>query len=319
MDELNTLRNFHDRTMLTFGTKTSRLLYQREAPRLALAHPFLLHIALNATMVHDRIMTSSEYRPQSPAEIYHWCKGVTQYNKVLNRKNTTSSEKDAIWVAAMLLSYTTLAQVEGDYPEDVWPLSAPCKDKDLDWLKLFAGTQQVCNMVKINKVESPLQEIMKLICELGDILLHDPDASLASLPPSLVEMCGLRQDGGSDSPLYAPTVMLGNILKMDLPHLASVKFSIFVKRLSPDFVALLQRKEPRALLLLAYFHAKAGQDGPSPWWAKRAALEGLAICLYLERHYYDVSHMMELLEAPRRCCQANAAALKRSPNLLTVD
>ena len=66
----------------------------------------------------------------------------------------------------------------------------------------------------------------------------------------------------------------------------------------PDYKQMLIDKEPRALLLLAWWFAQVSKL--DLWWlTRRSFLEGQAICVYLERHYPNDGDVERLLEYPR--------------------
>jgi hypothetical protein len=82
--------------------------------------------------------------------------------------------------------------------------------------------------------------------------------------------------------------------------------------MQPHFKGLLERKDPRALLLLAYWYAKVSG---SLWWMTRLAkLECQATCLYLERHYARETAIQELLtvfeDSIRTCCLTDVPLFK---------
>lgn len=71
-----------------------------------------------------------------------------------------------------------------------------------------------------------------------------------------------------------------------------------MNRMDDRFKALLHAKDTRALLMTAYCFAQAAIS-PLWWMRQRAILEGLAICIYLERSCWNDSTILELLEGPR--------------------
>lgn len=67
----------------------------------------------------------------------------------------------------------------------------------------------------------------------------------------------------------------------------------FIRHVNPDYKTLLENKDPVALLLLALWYSSVEK---AVWWIeRRAAVEGRAICLYLERYHGDESAIMEIL------------------------
>ena len=75
-----------------------------------------------------------------------------------------------------------------------------------------------------------------------------------------------------------------------------IPFLSFVGHMSARFRRLLEGKDARALLLLAYWYAEVH----TLWWIKRrAVLECQAICFYLERYHADDEGIMDLLRFPK--------------------
>lgn len=71
----------------------------------------------------------------------------------------------------------------------------------------------------------------------------------------------------------------------------------FIAHITPGFKMLLQQRDARALLLMAYWFAKVQR---SMWFLeRRAVIEGRSICLFLERYHADDSRIQALLQVPR--------------------
>lgn len=74
-----------------------------------------------------------------------------------------------------------------------------------------------------------------------------------------------------------------------------MNFWSFVSNMRPEHKRLLERKDPRTLLLLAYWYAKVCQC--QVWWLlRRAAFEYQAICIFLERYRGHEMDIRELLQ-----------------------
>lgn len=78
-----------------------------------------------------------------------------------------------------------------------------------------------------------------------------------------------------------------------------VQFLAFLTQLDPRYRRLLGDKDPRAMVLLAWWYAKAAAH--ISWYMQRRSLvEGRAICIYLERYCMDVPGIPELVRFPKR-------------------
>lgn len=72
------LERFKNRTVFGVGTETSQVVYQREMPRLAQEHSFLMHLLITLTLMHDRFLADVKLEQpskQSESEAYHWYQG----------------------------------------------------------------------------------------------------------------------------------------------------------------------------------------------------------------------------------------------------
>ena len=257
-----------------------------------------MHIALTFTLMHDRF--HSDDPKQSTAELFHWCRGVQEFNSKLSSNSLTSSEKDAIWVTAALLGCTSLAQVDGRIPEEVWPLKEP-SPSDLDWLRMSEGKKEVWRVADLSRPDSSLRALTHM--PMDDFMTKPTDEeALANLPPEFLEICGITHDSNRENNDYYALLCVAARLMPINPNQANlIRFMTFLSQMSANFRYLLEQKEPRAMLLLLWYHAKVSQHHHW-WWWKRASLEGRAMCIYLERYHSDMPHMLKLLEFPKTHC-----------------
>lgn len=253
-----------------------------------------MHAALTLTMMHDR--ADSWSTKQSVLELYHWTEATSQFNRKLSGP-LTSSDRDAIWMASAILGCTTLGQVQGDSPEECWPLRPPSV-ADLDWLKLGEGKKvvwEIADPLRPDSILRPmaLEHYDNMMAEVSD------QESFKALPAELLELCGLGPGSSPETnPLHRPAAMLGRLMPIELSQKTLLHFMGFVILMPPDFLALIEAKDHRAVLLLAYYIAKL--RGRSPWWSgRRLQMDCEAICRYLERFHGGVPHMKKLLEFPR--------------------
>ena len=258
-----------------------------------------MHIALTFTLMHER--SHSVDSKQSTAELFHWCRGVQEFNSKLSSNSLTSSEKDAIWVTAALLGCTSLAQVDGRIPEEVWPLKEP-SPSDLNWLKMSEGKKEVWRVADLSRPDSSLRALAYI--PIDDVMTKPTDEeAFANLPPEFLEICGIT-DGSTreNNDYYALLSVVGRLMPISPTQANLIRFMTFLGQMSANYRTLLEEKEPRAMLLLAWYHAKVSQHHHW-WWWKRASLEGRAMCIYLERYHSDIPHMLKLLEFPKANCQ----------------
>jgi hypothetical protein len=252
-----------------------------------------MHSILALTLMHDRSLYSLT-SPLTTKEAFHWYRSASLFKAKLSSQ-VLPSERDPLWAAAMGLGIVSFFYVEGDKPTDVWPLS-PASSMDLNWLKMIDGKKEVWRVAgpptENSIFEKPYPENIKF-------LLPPPsDSGFKSLSPEFIKMYELNTLPADDSNPYraAATSLTQTLPSNDLLPVI-MGFLTFVGNISPDYKQLLEQKDPRALLLLAYWYAKVCKF--EVWWlSRRALLEGQAICIYLERYHQYCTEITHLLHFP---------------------
>lgn len=123
---------------------------------------------------------------------------------------------------------------------------------------------------------------------------------LQGLPSQFINLYGLDATGAThDNPYQIAASALAQTLDTDFYYSTILDSFSFLNDMQPGYKLLLERKDPRALLLLAFWYAKICQSGL--WWIhQRAALECRAICIYLERYHRHESEIETLLQYLRK-------------------
>ncbi|KAK4202356.1 hypothetical protein QBC40DRAFT_276613 [Triangularia verruculosa] len=306
---LKYLNQFHERTILSLKMNHKLDLYRRESVRLAIQEPFLFHLVLTVTLMHERIAASPLAPTQaSVQELYHYTTGSSQLNQLLcsHPSKLTRVQKDAMFMGAILLSCTSFAQLDPSLPPTShWPfVSSP---HDLDWLKICTGKREVQKLADTGAADSALRDIYPVFSLSGPsakVNLLSEQEALAQLPESLRRLLRLDHEGVSakTNAYYDMGVVVGRVLPLEITEENLLGCLVLVSLLPARFREMLEEKDAKALLLFAWFHAKIGQFGR--WWTwRRAMVEGRAILAYLERYYGGlVNGDKELLGYPRRWC-----------------
>ncbi|KAK4159850.1 hypothetical protein QBC43DRAFT_271631 [Cladorrhinum sp. PSN259] len=325
--DLQILSRFHDRTVLTLRTTQISALYQRESVRLAIQNPFLFHLVLTTTLMHDRLTLTYPQSKPTCAEIRHLAAGSAEFNKLLSvpASSLTGPQKDAIFIGAILLACTSFAQIDAEVPfTQIWPFLS--SDNDLNWLKFFTGKRAIHDLVDLSRPDSTLKGVARTnLVDIpnagGDaaagIDLEYDRAQMRNLPKALIKLLGLDFEGCAaprpeTNRYYVAAVFIGRMVPLALASSGDDDFSqsaqnllvclVLIGHLPERFIQMLEEKDPKALLLLAYFYAKIAQSGR--WWLwMRATVEGMAIIKYLEMyHGGDIWGLEKLLEYPKRWC-----------------
>jgi hypothetical protein len=294
-EDLERLGRFQTRTVLTFGTPISAQVYQKEVIKLACVHPYLMHSVHTITAIHDRYLSASASAKRTMTETYHWAQAAAMVNEKLSMP-IQPCDRDALWAAALLFGVIAFASIEASRPEEAWPLKSASSD-DLEWLRMSYGKKAVWEHVDPLRNGGVFHEIVDHIKQ-EYLLPLAPKPAPKFLLSAFVDLCNL--DSSSDlekNPYYAAVQSLAPLLDVECNESTILRFLSYISYMNSEFKYLLEEKDPRAMLLLAYWYAKVCR---SHWWvARRAMLEGQATCIYLERYHGDYAAIQELLRFPK--------------------
>ena len=255
-----------------------------------------MHVIHTVTAIHDRYLYSSPKSRQTTTEAYHWSQAATLFNKKLSSP-VQPFDRDAVWATAVLLCSTIFSSVEASDPEEAWPLKCP-ESSDLEWLRMLCGKLVIWDLTDPTRPDSAFHALadMHQSWDLSSI-----GSELESIPPAFIQLCGLENPSTAcDNPYRAPMRALAPLLHIECNQSTVPNFLSFICGLQTDFKRLLEQKDPRALLMLAYWYAKICQ---SLWWTvRRAKLECQATCLYLERYHASETAIQEMLYYPKIRC-----------------
>ena len=308
---LDRLGRFQMRTVFSIGNQDMAKLYQSKSIELACQAPYLMHLLQTITAIHDRYLSGSPISKSSIADIcYHWSRGVSLFNRKLSSP-IQDHDRDPLWSAAALSGIIAFASIDVTKPEDAWPLKPP-EDSDLDWFRMSEGKVAVwklTNPLRHNSIFRPflteflgkqqydLNSIEGIGAGVGGPLIG---SGIEKLPWQFIRLYGL-DNPHNPNPYYGTLHTLGQLLPIECSQTTIAQFLGFLSHCDSDFKRLLQAKDHRALLLLAYWYAKVCNT--SVWWMdRRSVVECQAICLYLERYSTDIV-IHELLEFPRAKCR----------------
>lgn len=306
------LSRFRTRTVNTVGSRTTRHLYREAAYTLSTnSSPFLLHVFLALTLLHDMCLASSSAEQQQrfpPAHraalAFHWYHATALFHQKLaaGPRALSGSDRDALWTSAALLGAATAAWVGALEPESAWPLREPGV-MDLDWLKMSDGKKAVWEIVDPSRTESIYHPLLEALKGPG---LSIPDGSAPIppfiLPPAFYALCNIMPESCSSpetNPYHVAVSIIAQLIPLSLNDDTVLHFLAFISQMDPSFRRLLEAKDPRAMLLLAWWYGKVCIRG-SWWLQRRAVVEGQAICIFLERECGSDEDMMSLVEYPKR-------------------
>ncbi|EEH23331.2 hypothetical protein PABG_05542 [Paracoccidioides brasiliensis Pb03] len=295
----NTVRYFsHFKTMAAQAcslSNTHKLVMGGEMIQVAFQAPYLMHAIFGVALTHLRHLLPHDTSYAIFAGI-HWHRAIQLYRKEISQA-IDEHNMDPLLSACMLLSTVIFAADECN-PSDSWIFSSdPTK---LSWLLGQSGLQYILEAVS---EEQRRQSIWLKVFQEYD----DADCSsrcntpgLDGLHRGLAELCEINETTtGETSPYHWPLRLLSPMLSLRPDGGNFSKLIPFMGRLDPAYTSLLQKKDPRALLILSYWLGKMCEE--KQWWIySRAHSECFAICMYLE-HSED-ERIVNLLRYPAERC-----------------
>ncbi|KAF7947365.1 uncharacterized protein EAE97_004614 [Botrytis byssoidea] len=294
-EHLELLNKFQTRTVYSITTSRNLQIYQNEFIKLSCLHPYLMHALLTFTLMHDRHISIEHSIRMSSRESFHWCQSVSLFSKKLASGSIeSSSERDALWATSVLLGIIAFCNIEAASPEEAWPLKPP-SSLDLNWLTMSYGKSEIWKL----GLDQNASAFKTLMAPSFETISQSSHIRLETLPQAFVILLNLHPSSGShDNPYHLAATLLSDIIDLDDPITVILKFWTFISSMHPQYKRLLLQKEPRALLLQAYWFGKVCQF-PHWWIWRRVSLECQAICIYLETFHRYESDIQTLLVYPK--------------------
>lgn len=256
-----------------------------------------MHIILTVTAAHDRYSSMApDTSKRSLTEAYHWSRGAALLNKKLSSP-IRPHDRDALWAAAAMLGIASATSIEASTPFEAWPLK-PSDPSDLNWLEMSKGKDAIWKATNPLRPDSIFHAMAD---EYRALMARPPPSKLEDIPVDFVQLCHLNEpQAQQDNPYFSAVSMLAQLWHVKCTPASMTRYLKFVSFMDPRFRSLLHQKDPRALLILAYWYAPMCE---SLWWmARRALLECQAICLYLEKYHADEAGIQRMLALPKLQC-----------------
>ncbi|KAJ5536360.1 hypothetical protein N7513_009546 [Penicillium frequentans] len=260
--------------------------------RVAFTSAHLMYTILGVGMLHYNRYSPNKER--SVAESYLWQHAITLYQKALSSK-IRPENVDALLSTCMLMGIMTICPEKFE-PTDSWTGSH----------ELARITKRIENhsdaRISISFYQY-LGEAFKEVDETGDkIFKQDEAKGREGLDPLLADLCGIDEESTeTTSVYYAPLNFLSRLMKLEFNGPNAAHCASFMGRLECDFLALLRKRDPPALMILAYWmgHMCLLSEW-QPWIEGRIRKECVAICMFLE--YSTDPRILLLLRFPAEAC-----------------
>ncbi|ORY12623.1 hypothetical protein BCR34DRAFT_482382 [Clohesyomyces aquaticus] len=298
--DLDVFQRFQERTVMTIGTAKTVPLYRNSFPQLAFSHPFLMHLCLGLTLMHDASLapTPALKKRYTTASLHHWNTGNALFNQILSRPIAPAS-RDALWGTAALIGALTFSYIETSDPELSWPIKES-ETGDLAWLKLSDGKKAIFEIAQPMRADSAFASLREEHERLWVPSWVDED-DLGKLSGELKDLFGIESGGGTsgtgqtDNPYHIPALILSHLKDITPNHDNILNFLLFMNYLTPQFKQLLEVKDPRALMLVGWWFRRL-EKGAQWWLAGRARVAAEAIRIWLKRWYGGRGGLSEVFE-----------------------
>jgi hypothetical protein len=242
--------------------------------------------------MHDRYLGGQSHSKRTEFECYHWAMSAQLFNYEISQRKH-AYDRDAIWMAAVLNNWIVLYNVETKSPKEVWPLSPATTG--IPWLPIQKGLRTIWRLASPDRADSLFFKAAHNRSERCLGLPH-PEPGIADIPTVLVELCELDESSNSENNSYHAAVRTLSTLLLNPSSLPQpLKFLGFLNNINDGFETMLEKKDPRSLLLMSIWY---GLVPKSAWWISlRASLECRAICIYLDRYHPNDSLIRKALES----------------------
>ncbi|KAG9190200.1 hypothetical protein G6011_08288 [Alternaria panax] len=270
--------------------------------QLALKHPFLMHMLLGLTLMHD----SSLSLPHSPSRsatlqslsLRHWDHATTLYHRILSGP-IPPSYRDAIWATGVHLGAASFWYLESNDPYTAWPLK-PSEPSDLSWMKIGEGKRHLWRIADPTREDSVFRQVLARKhgpCPTPPEWMEGNDISL--VPESIKVIFSITPASNKEDNIYhLPILILSRIQHLRLSHGNMLEFLYLTAFITPQFLELLENKDAKAVFLLGWWYRMC-QDGTLWWMTRRARVEGEAVRIWLGMFDSRLYELLEELERAR--------------------
>lgn len=251
-------------------------------------HPHLMHSMLAVSALHLNQFGNKDYRRPGWA---HLQVALPKFRESVAGP-ISPQESPHILYSAMLITLHYFC-IDSRAVTDSWVFSS-APDR-LDWLAVNRGLAPLFNATKSYHQDSFMTPVFKLV--------EDDEAVQSALPLSMFELCGYTatatQDDLRQNPYVPPLQQLNALMPLDRNLPTVLKYLRFMAAFDKRFFALINRNDPRALLIMSYGFAL--MCNVELWWTQpRARRDCWAICSYLDT--LGDRNIRPHLGFPKRAC-----------------
>jgi hypothetical protein len=243
-----------------------------------------MHMLLGLTLMHDSSLSLSPFQSTvlQNASLHHWHHATTLYQHILSG-SIPPSHRDAIWATGVHLGAASFWYLESNDPCAAWPLKAS-EPGDLAWMKIGEGKRHLWRIADPTREDSVFRRVLARKtgpCPTPPEWMVGGDISL--VPEKVKTMFGITSRSSKENNIYhLPVLILSRIQHLRLSHGNVLDFLYFTAFITPQFLELLEDKDPKAVFLLGWWYSMC-VDGTLWWMTRRARVEGEAVRIWLGR------------------------------------
>lgn len=301
---LHRYRTFTWQTLTPRDDETVVSIHRDSVPRLSLSHTYLFYTLLSIAASHSNALAPSKQAAQT-ALVYRQ-KTFAEYSKAL--QNITAENYESVLVTGMLLMSLIPPPEPDTADEDMYLVWMDSFLKMSEGLRILASLRWAAGIEKLSVFPLICRELRILppppVFHIGDSrFLYTQVAAVGTTPdhPNPPSTYYLQHSAGS--PVFLPPPLMALLASLDTANSRSgpldmhvgtlypvlhtfspiflslyyyhlnpdffVRVSVFCSFLMPDFLLLVKNREPRALVLMAWWWALASL-APRGWWVGRS-------------------------------------------------
>ena len=292
--EFELLRHFHAQTLRTLGSSSVQEVIAG-CIAAALEFDYLKYAILSLAASHLVFLSD---RPDLRVH-RHLDRTLLSFRQTLSSP-ITSAQVDAVLTSCVLLNSIVFSACD-QRPSESWLFNGTA---DLQWLKIQSGLRAIMFDIRHLLRQSSWAAMYTKDAEsirgrTGASFDAEPPGS-ESIPEDFMNVFDVKQSSNSCSTAYdSPLRSLIPLLTSDSSSNSLTQLMTVMHRFKPEFHQLIQSRDPRALLLLAYWLGLMCKV--DLWWVSgRARSECFACCKYLDASGDDT--IRGLLSFPAQCC-----------------
>ncbi|UPX09818.1 uncharacterized protein EKO05_0000499 [Ascochyta rabiei] len=241
-----------------------------------------MHMLLSVTLMHDAHLAnpSAVASKSSQEALRHWNTASKLFNEILSRP-IPPSYQDAIWTTGVFLGAASFWSIGSTNPYEVWPLK-PAEPDDLSWLKVGEGKKHLWRLAQPKRPDGIFYELVKNYnCHsVPEWMAMDSELHISDRMKRIFDITASSDE--HDNIYYRPILTLSKCPNIQLTYENALKFLYILAVLTPDFFALLEAKDVRAVFIMGWWYMLL-RTGDLWWMSRRARVEGLAIRIWLGR------------------------------------